>query len=301
MPVTLRLAAVCVGLVVFWSSGFIGAHLAADVGWLTTLTWRFLIAALTLVVACLVLRVRIPLASLPAQLGVGLLSQVVYLSGVFIGISHGVPSGTAALIASLQPMVVAVVAGGLLGERTSLRQRIGLLIGVAGVGIVVSRDLSGSATWWAYLTIIGSMLALSAGTVLSRRTSQRVGISLLAGFTVQSVLTAASFLVLSLATDAFVPPSGGSFWVAVGWLVLLSSFGGYGCYQYVVAHGSATLASTLLYLTPPTTMLWAALMFGDSIGLLTVVGLAVCGAGVALVLARPFSAGPAGTDRSAAP
>ena len=232
------------------------------------------------------LRVWIPLASLPAQIGVGVLSQVVYLSGVFVGISHGVPSGTAALIASLQPMVVAVVAGGLLGERTSTRQRVGLVVGVAGVAIVVARDLGGSATWWAYLAIVGSMLALSAGTVLSRRTSQRVGISLLAGITIQSVLTAASFLVLSLGTAAFVPPAGGDFWIAVLWLVALSTFGGYGCYQYVVAHGSATLASTLLYLTPPTTMLWAALMFGDSIGVLTVVGLAVCAAGVGLVLAR---------------
>lgn len=292
----------CVALVVFWSSGFVGAHLAAEVGWLTTLTWRFLIAAVILVVACLVLRVRIPLASLPAQLGVGVLSQVIYLSGVFIGVSHGVPSGTAALIASLQPMVVAVVAGGLLGERTSTRQRVGLVVGVAGVAVVVAQDLGGSATWWAYATIVGSMLALSAGTVLSRRTSQRVGISLLASFTVQSVLTAASFLVLSLVTGSFLPPSGGGFWVAVGWLVVLSSFGGYGSYQYVVAHGSATLASTLLYLTPPTTMLWAALMFGDSIGVLTVIGLAICAAGVGLVVARRptpgLSAGTSGTGRS---
>lgn len=281
-----RLAAACAALVVFWSSGFVGAQLAAEVGWLTTLTWRFIIAATVLVGACLALRVRIPLRSLPAQLGVGVLSQVLYLSGVFVGISNGVPSGTAALIASLQPMIVAVVAGGLLGERTSPRQRLGLLIGVAGVGVVVSNDLSGSATWWGYLTIVGSMLALSAGTVLSRRTSQRVGPSLLAAITIQSVLTAVCYLVLSLVTQSFTPPAGGDFWVAVTWLVVLSTFGGYGCYQYVVAHGSATLASTLLYLTPPTTMLWAALMFGDAIGLLTVVGLAICAVGVGLVVGR---------------
>ncbi len=59
--------------------------------------------------------------------------------------------------------------------------------------------------------------------------------------------------------------------------MLLSSFGGYGAYLYVSRTQGATRASTLLYLTPPTTMLWAALMFGDRVPPAGLAGLALVG------------------------
>ena len=55
-----------------------------------------------------------------------------------------------------------------------------------------------------------------------------------------------------------------SFWRAVVWLIVLASLGGYVCYVHVTRTQGATVVSTLLYLTPPTTMLWVFLMFGDA-------------------------------------
>ena len=57
----------------------------------------------------------------------------------------GVPPGTAALVAALQPLVVAVGAAPLLGEATSPRQRVGLVLGVVGVALVVGSDLGAGA------------------------------------------------------------------------------------------------------------------------------------------------------------
>ena len=70
------------------------------------------------------------------------------------------------------------------------------------------------------------------------------------------------------------------------WVICLSSFGGYGAYLLVLRRSGATRVSALLYLTPPTTMLWAYLMFGDAVSLLGLVGLVVAAVSVAVVL-RP--------------
>ena len=68
------------------------------------------------------------------------------------------------------------------------------------------------------------------------------------------------------------------------WLIVLASLCGYGIYVHVARTQGATVVSTLLYLTPPTTMVWAYLMFGTPLTLVAVAGLAVSAVGVGLVL-----------------
>jgi drug/metabolite transporter (DMT)-like permease len=72
--------------------------------------------------------------------------------------------------------------------------------------------------------------------------------------------------------------------VAIGWLVVLSTFGGYGSYLFVVRRSGATRASTLLYLTPPTTTLWSWLLLRQTPGPLAGLGIAICAIGVALAV-----------------
>ncbi|UYM05040.1 DMT family transporter [Solicola gregarius] len=274
-------------LVVMWSSGFIGAELgtryaSAD----TLLAWRYLAASVVVVLLVRLTRTRVGGPGTPRQALVGLLSQVGYLGGTVTGVGLGVAPGTSALIASLQPLVVASVAGRLLGEHTSAKQRLGLAVGIAGVTLVVANDLgNGDAPAYAYLLVLGGMLALSAGTILERR--WRPSRTLLESLAVQTVVSAVAFFTVAGALGHAAPPATAGFWWSVVWVVALSTFGGYGAYTYVVRHRGATTASTLLYLTPPTTMLWAYVMFGDPLTVLGIGGLAVCAVGVALALRRP--------------
>jgi drug/metabolite transporter (DMT)-like permease len=282
-------AAAGAALVVMWSSGFVGAELGTRVAPVDTLlAWRCLVAAGVLTALAVVLRTRLGPRALLRQGLLGLLIQCLYLGGVVSGVAFGVPAGTTALIAALQPLLVAAAAGPLLGERTAPRQRVGLGLGLAGVALVVAGDLGlDGAPWWAFLLPVGGMAALSAGTLLERRL--RPAESPVQAMTAQTVLAAGFFVAVAAAGGRLQPPADPAFWWAVTWVVVLSTFGGYGAYLVVLRRSGAVRVSTLLYLTPPTTMVWALLMFGEVPGPLALPGVALCAAGVALAL-RPRNA-----------
>jgi drug/metabolite transporter (DMT)-like permease len=276
-------AALAAGLVVLWSSGFVGARLGTEAATATTLlTWRFLVAAAVLGLVAAVRRPRIPRGALGRHAVLGLLIQVAYLEGVVTGIELGVPAGTAALIAATQPLLVAAAGP----DRTSPRQRWGLAVGLAGVGLVVAGDLGpGTAPAWAFLLPAAGTVALAGGTLLERR--WRTGSSPVDGFVVQTGAAAAAVLALAAATGQVLPPADPTFWWAVAWTVVLSSFGGYGTYLLMLRRSGAMRTSTLLYLTPPVTALWAWAMFGQAPGPLALPGAVAAAVGAALVLAAP--------------
>lgn len=277
--------AAAAGLVVFWSSGFIGSRLGTEYAPADTLlAWRYLIAAAILlpIVAPRLLRVR--RGALGRHAVVGLFSQVLYLGGVVGGIGLGVPAGTTALIAGLQPLVVATAARRALGESVSGRAQVGLWLGLAGVGVVVAGDVGTDGPAWAYALPVGGMLALSAGTVLQQRWRPDGGLTV--SLTVHVAVAAVLFSAEAAAFGRLTVPDSAGFWWSVAWLLVLSTAGGYGAYLTVLRRGGATRVSSLLYLTPPTTAIWAWAMFGESIGVETLAGFALCAVAVGLVLSR---------------
>jgi drug/metabolite transporter (DMT)-like permease len=286
--------------VVLWSSGFVGAelgtaHAAPD----TLLAWRYAIAAALLWLAVAARRAAVPRGATRRQVLLGLLTQVLYLGGVVTGVALGVPAGTVALVAALQPLVVAAAAGPVLGERTTARQRAGLAAGLVGVALVVVGDLGpGTAPWWAFLLPVGAMLSLSAGTLAERRL--RPPESPLVSMALQATTAAVVFVAAAGLGGRLTPPDEPVFWVAVAWTVVLSSFGGYGTYLLVLRRRGPVRVSALLYLTPPTTMAWTLAMFGEVPGPLAGPGLALCAVGVRLALRSP-GGGPGGDPGTGAP
>ncbi len=280
--------------VVLWSSGFIGAELATGHATsLTVLNWRFLVLAVPSALWLAHRFARLAARDVAVHAAIGLLAQVGYLYGVVAATELGVSPGTAALIASLQPAVTAAAAFLVLGERVRAVQIGGLAIGFAGVAMVVSADYSGShAALWAFALPVGAMLSLVAGTILERRARPKT-LGPLDALAVQFLTAAAAFAALSASTGHFAPTMTAGFWGAMAWVTLLAGLGGYGTYWIVVRRNGATAAATLLYLTPPVTMLWAWAMFGDRITAWTWAGLAVTSLGVALTLRRG-DPGPSG-------
>jgi drug/metabolite transporter (DMT)-like permease len=132
------------------------------------------------------------------------------------------------------------------------------------------------------------MLSLVAATLLERRT--RPGAGIVAALAVQCGVSAVLFTGVAAVTGTLAPPADPGFWGAVVWVVVLSTLGGYGLYWAVLARSGVARVSALLYLTPPATLLWAAVMFGDAVTVPALVGMGVCAVAVALVHRAPAPA-----------
>ncbi len=289
------------GLVVFWSSGFIGADLGTrTTGAVTLLAWRYVVAlaAVAAVAAALAAARRrrrhgaaprlaaVRRGTLRSHAVIGVLSQAGYLLGVVGGVALGVDAALAALVAALQPLVVAVLSHAVLGDRTSRAQRVGLAVGVLGVALVVLGDLgTGEAPPWAYLLPVAGTVSLSVGTVLGARASSTG--TALGDLAVQTAAAGVVLVGVGAVTGRFAPPGDGSFWVAVAWVVVLATVGAYGCYLVVLRDRGPRTVSVLLYLTPPVTALWAWLQLGETPGPGAAPGAALCALAVVLAARAP--------------
>ncbi|WP_432108645.1 DMT family transporter [Streptomyces sp. AA1529] len=285
-----------VAFVFCWSSGFIGAKLGAgSAPAVTILMWRFLPLALALLAATAARASwrGVPPRVLLRQALIGTLSQSGYLLTVFWAIQLGVSSGTTALIDGVQPLVAGALAGPLLRQYVSRRQWLGLGLGLAGVVIVTTADAATAAevAWWAYLIPFLGMLSLVAATFLEGRS--RTDISPEVPLAVHCATSAVIFTALALAAGSATPPAEPAFWTAVAWLVVLSTFGGYGLYWLILRRSGVTKVNTLMFLMAPVTAVWGAIMFGEHFGVRTALGLAVCLAAVVVVHRGRRAAPPA--------
>jgi len=294
-------------LVVVWSSGFIGAQLGADQAPPTTLlAWRGLATAVLLLPWAVRAAAHLGGREWLRQGALALLCQCLYLAGVFAAAAAGVPAGTSALVASLQPALVLAVV--VLGGRHRFRPAhlAGLALGTAGVGLTAAGDLSAGVGLAALALPLAAMLSLTAGTLLQRRWSAprpdapRPAPGLLTTLAVQSVVAAACFTAVAAATGDLAPPAAAGFWTAVAWSTA-AGVGSYGLYYLTTERDGATRASTLLYLTPAATAAWAAAMVGQPLRATAVLGLLVSAGAVVLLRTAPGTGVQAGAaDRAAA-
>lgn len=277
-------------LIVVWSSGFIGAELGArNAGPDTVLAWRALTTALVLLPWFVAALSRLTRQEWLRQAVLALLSQFLYLGGTFWAAAEGVPAGTSALVASLQPAVVLVAVVLMSAQKFKLSHVAGLMLGSVGVGLTAAGDLQAGVTVIALFLPLGAMLALSAGTLLQQRWSSQT--PLMQTLAVQAVFTAGFFTLSALITGNLAPEGTAGFWAAVIWGAV-AGIGSYGLYYLVTSQDGATRASTLLYLTPAATALWAAVMFGQPIRPTTVVGMLISAGAVFLLRDTPSAREP---------
>lgn len=271
-----------VGLVIAWSSGFIGAKLAADTpSVFLVLFWRFVVVAAVLApfVIAAVVRHRIGWPEIRLQALIGSLAMFLYLATGVKAIDLGVSAGLTALIGALQPLATAALAGPVLGEGVRPRQWVGLVIGFAGVTVAVEGAL-GAAPWWAYGLPLLATAALVAATLVAKAASHRSPLIPVLG--IQSAVSALLFAPLAVMEGYVLPLPDTGFVAAVVWFILFSTLGGYGLYWLCLQRMSATRVGSLIYLTPPVVMIWAWAMFGEPLTMAAVAGFALCLLGVGL-------------------
>ncbi len=274
--------------VLLFSTGFLGSKLGAPYSEpFTFLGVRFALAALLMVAICLIFRVSWP--NTPIRIFhaavVGILVHGTYLGGVFWAIDNGLPAGISALIVSLQPLVTGLAAGPFLGEKVSMRQWTGLILGFAGVALVIGQKLdfnidimSGDGA--GFIACFISMLGISAGTLYQKKFC--AGESLRGHQAIQ--LTAAAsvmgLLAFSLETRELVWAT--EFIIAMTWLVCVMSIGTFTLLYALIRRGAASQVSSLFYLIPPCTAIMAFFLFDETLGALAIIGMGITAIGVAL-------------------
>ncbi len=271
--------------VFLWSTGFIGAKLGLP--WaepMTFLTIRFALVSLLLLALVLVMRARWP--DTWAETGhialAGLLLHGIYLGGVFASIDKGVEAGVAALIVSSQPLLTAVLAGPVLGERVTGRQWIGFLLGFCGVTLVVWQKLGqGIGTPFGMALSVFALLGITAGTLYQKRYC--ADMPLRSGSVIQFAVSALAVGILALALETREVAWTGAFIFALGWLVIVLSFGAVTLLYVLIRRGAAFRVASLFYLVPPSTAVLAWLVFDETFGILALAGMGLVVLGVALV------------------
>lgn len=276
--------------VLLWSTGFIGAKFGLPYAEpFTFLAIRFAFAATLLSGLALALGASWPRSPrLVGHIAVsGLLLHGAYLGGVFSAIHLGMPAGLAALIVGLQPVLTAVGAQALLGERVVARQWLGLALGFCGVALVVGEKLFGAGTSEVVLPAVAfvaagiGLLGGTLGTIYQRRYC--TSMDLTSGTTIQYLAAGAVMLLAALLTESMQVQWTWPFIAAMAWLVLVLSLGAITLLMVLIRRSSAARVASLFYLVPPATAIEAYLLFGERLGLLALGGMGLVALGVLLV------------------
>lgn len=274
-----------------WSTGFIAAKLGLPYAEpYTFLLLRYGIVTLVLAAAALALRAPWPRRWRDwGHIAVaGLLVHAVYISCVFDSIHHGLPSGVSALIVGLQPLLTAAIVGPLLGERVGRRQWLGLLLGLAGVTLVVweKLDLSFAGLWAVALSGI-ALLGITAGTVYQKKFCP--ALDLRSGTAIQYFATTLYVAVFAFTIETRQVQWTGEFVFALGWSIVVLSIGAISLLFFLLRHGAASRIAALFYLVPPCTAIIAFFLFDERLGVLALAGMALVAIGV-LLATRPAPA-----------
>lgn len=284
--------------VFLWSTGFVAAkYVHPYAGPFSFLTIRYVLAAAVLAVIALVQGRKFTLTrtQLWHQALVAFLLHFIYIGGVFYAIHLGVSAGITSVIVSMQPVFVSLLAIPMLGERFKFIEVVGLALGIIGVALLlIPKMFEGDiALQFSTVGIVASVIALM-GTTLGYIVQKKTGdnIDFVTGTGVQYSVTAILFLFTEiLFGENFAIQWTPQFFGGLFWSAIVLSIGSIFLLYSLLRQGSASSVSSLYYLVPPFAAIQAYLLFGEVIPLIGIVGMALAGLGVMLVMRETGSDG----------
>jgi drug/metabolite transporter (DMT)-like permease len=272
--------------VVLWSTGFIATkYVLHNAEPLTYLAIR-----MAVVVGLMAVIVAIARPQWPDRIGVahsivaGILVHGFYLGGTAVAISLSIPAGLSALIPGLQPILTSTLANRWLGERVTPLQWAGLLLGLAGVVLILhDRGISGEARW-GWLASGVSLVSITLGTLYQKRYCGQIDWR--AGNLVQYIAVTVLFATAAWLLEGHVVHWTSEFVLALVWLAVVLSIGSIGLLYWLIRRSAATSVASLFYLVPAVTAVMAYVLFGERLDTVAIAGMVACAAAVFLVNRR---------------
>ena len=275
--------------VLLWSTGFIGAkYILPYAEPFVFLTIRYFFATLILVALAKILKesLKISKAAIKQSMIVAVFLHVIYIGGVFYAVFIDIPAGITAVIVSLQPILVSLLAIPLLGERLSYRQVFGLALGFIGVLFLLSPklfegDLSTGFSTFGIISCVLALLGTTGGYLLQKKGG--ADIPFLAGTAVQFATSTIIFAIAAVIFEPLTVDITLEFVLALTWIVVALSIGSIFLLYYLLRRDSASSVSSLYYLVPPLTALQAYFFFNEKIKGIGLIGMVLAALGTLIV------------------
>ena len=208
----------------------------------------------------------------------GVLFHGLYLGGVFFSISKGMPTGIAALIVTLQPILTNALSGPILNEKVTIKQWVGVIMGFVGATIVLGFDIGSNIPMIGLVATIIALIAITTSTIWQKKLSNNLPLSVsnmyqgLGGFTFH-------LIVIILFAKPYIDFSQ-TFIIAMSHQIFLVSFGAFTILMFLIKKNSASKTVSIFFLIPPTSAFMAWLFLNESLTNLDLVGFLVATIGV---------------------
>ena len=208
----------------------------------------------------------------------GVLFHGLYLGGVFFSISKGMPTGIAALIVTLQPILTNALSGPILNEKVSIKQWIGVLLGFSGASIVLGFDIGLNIPVIGLIATIIALIAITSSTIWQKKISNNLPLSVSNMYQALGGVTFHVLVIIFFAkpyinfTETFI--------VAMCHQIFLVSFGAFTILMYLIKNNSASKTVSIFFLIPATSALMAWLFLNESLTNLDLLGFLITTIGV---------------------
>ena len=267
--------------ILLWSSAFITTKPIIDNSDpFAALAFRFFFVALGFYLFSLYLKQSIVVnyKNLIESILSGVLFHGFYLGGVFYSISIGMPTGIAALIVTLQPVLTNALSGPILGEQVTIKQWIGVLLGFLGATLVLGLDIGSDIPLLGVVATIIALIAITTSTIWQKKISNNLPLS------VSNFYQAAGgcffhILIIIFFTKPYINFSK-TFIIAMSHQIFLVSFGAFTILMFLIKKNSASKTVSIFFLIPATSAFMAWVFLNESLTNLDLLGFLITTIGV---------------------
>ena len=267
--------------ILLWSSAFITTKPIIDHSDpFTALAFRFFFVAIGFYLFLLYSKqsIIIKLRNLIESMLSGVLFHGFYLGGVFYSISIGMPTGIAALIVTLQPVLTNALSGPMLGEKVSIKQWVGVLLGFIGATLVLGFDVGSDIPLFGLISTIVALIAITTSTIWQKKLSTKLPLSVSNFY--QAIGGCLFHVIIIL---IFVEPYidfTKTFIVAMSHQIFLVSFGAFTILMFLIKKNSASKTVSIFFLIPATSAFMAWVFLDESLTNLDLIGFFITTIGV---------------------
>ena len=208
----------------------------------------------------------------------GILFHGLYLGGVFYSISIGMPTGIAALIVTLQPILTNVLSGPILGEKVSPKQWIGVLLGFIGATLVLGLDVGQKIPLFGLIATIIALIAITSSTIWQKKLSNNLPLSV-SNFYQAIGGCLFHVVIVILFTEPYIDFTK-TFFIAMSHQIFLVSFGAFTILMFLIKNNSASKTVSIFFLIPATSAFMAWLFLNENLTNMDLLGFLIASIGV---------------------